>query len=72
MRGRLTYQIGGVNPPAAEFCNNAVQIYKEEFGFDSDDICKTPWVAQQICGKLVEGGVELARFQRIIDSVDAL
>lgn len=23
MRGRLTYQIGGVNPPAAEFCNNA-------------------------------------------------
>ncbi|WP_306755383.1 ATP-dependent nuclease [Paracoccus actinidiae] len=57
---------------SAEAWEREVQIYKEEFGFDSDDICKTPWVAQQICGKLVEGGVELARFQRIIDSVDAL
>jgi len=49
-----------------------IQSYKDEYGFDADDICKTPAVVAAICAKLRRENLTLNRFDQIIEKVDKL
>jgi predicted ATP-dependent endonuclease of OLD family len=48
------------------------QVYKDEYGFVAEDICKTPAVVAEICAKLRNEGITLDRFNGIIEKVDKL
>ena len=55
-----------------ELWQERVEFHRNEFGLDTDDICKTPRIIAEICGYLREQGVVLERLDGIIAAVDAL
>ena len=49
-----------------------LSINKEEYGFEKDDICKTPNVVAKICDELRKSGKTFDRLDQIIQRVDEL
>lgn len=49
-----------------------LSIHKEEYGFEKDDICKTPNVVAKICDELRKSGKAFDRLDQIIQRVDEL
>lgn len=63
---------GYLKATAGETWESEVSRYRDLYGVDSDEICKTPSIISEICTELRSRGHDLGRLTQIIDAVDQL